>query len=295
MHQVSILAGASGAGKSTLALQLIHQLQKGQGLLGGFQVNPEVDLATPGQIGYVVADRTSLDLQVTAEQVGVNFAALRLRSLVDDTAIDMGRFEQTPTSVLFDLLASLKGCSLVVVDPLIVFTGVDTNKYHLNAAKLIRINRFCMDHHLTLLGTHHATKARTDFGFKRAQDRISGSSALLGYTSTQLFLSTPEENDTDFFQWTIVSHHAAPRTLALSRSSEGFSLHHEDEKGKDPLEARILGVLQIGPRRAPEVVSILKAPRSSVYRTLDYMEASGVVLKQEGVYRLSSKADHPES
>jgi RecA-family ATPase len=200
-HQVSILAGASGAGKTTLLLQLVKQLQSGGPAFG---MPSAASLSMPGAIGYIVADRTSQDLLETASAVGVDTAALKLRSLVDDASIDIAKFETAPRAVLFDLLSSLKSCQLVIVDPLIVFTGVDTNKYHLNAAALIRINRFCMDNGITILGTHHATKARTDFGFKRAQDRISGSSALLGYTSTQLFLSTPEENDTDYFQWTIV-------------------------------------------------------------------------------------------
>lgn len=293
-RQVSILAGASGAGKTTLALQLLRQIQLG-GPAFGMAVDPR--LAAPGAIGYIVADRTSEDLKETAQAVGLDVSTLKMRSLVDDVSIDITAFEQNPTGVLFDLLKSIKECLLIVVDPLIVFTGVDTNKYHLNAAKLIRINRFCMDYGLTILGTHHAGKARTDFGFKRAQDRINGSGALLGYTSTQLFLATPEETDDDYFQWTIVSHHAAPRTLFLSRFSHGFDLVKEKEIGPEPpLETRIMGLLAIGPCKAQDIVSGARASRSSVYRCLDSMEHSGVVIKtQFGHYRLATQDDHPES
>lgn len=255
-------------------------------------------LSIPGKLGYIVADRTSEDLLETAQSVGVNVEQLKLRSLVDDKSIDMGKFETAPTTVLFELLESLQGCELIIVDPLIVFTGVDTNKYHLNAAKLIRINRFCMDHHLTVLGTHHATKARTDYGFKRAQDRISGSSALLGYTSTQLFLAAPEETEGgQYYEWTIVSHHAAPRTLYLTRHKAGFDLIKEATIAPPPpLEVQIMGLLSVGPCKTGDLCRACKANRSYVYRILEQMTDTGVVVKERhGIYRLAELGDHPES
>lgn len=291
-NQVSILAGASGAGKSTLALQAVRDMLLGQSVMGvfGLQGPP------PGRVGYVVADRTAKDLMMTAQALDVPMRQVFLRSLVDDPSIDIGKFEVQPLAILFELLASMPvDIRFVVVDPLIVFTGVDTNKYHLNAAKLIRINRFAMDHQLTVLGTHHATKARKDITFKREQDRISGSSALLGYTSTQLFLSTPEENDTEFFQWTVVSHHAAPRTILLSRGDRGFVLE-DDDTPSVPLESRIMGVLAVGPCKVQDLMASLGASKSTLHRFLHEMQQTGVVVRGEwGVYRLARKADHKES
>lgn len=254
-------------------------------------------LSRPGAIGYIVADRTKEDLLETAEMVGVETSCLPIRSLVDDTSIDMQKFETTPLQVLFDLIDSLKGCELIVVDPLIVFTGVDTNKYHLNAAKLIRINRFARDRHVTILGTHHATKARTDFGFKRAQDRISGSSALLGYTSTQLFLATPEETDSDYFEWTIVSHHAAPRTLYMTRTSSGFEVIRESSTAPEPpVEVQILQLLSVGPMKPQDLINGTGKSRATIHRTLSGMEQAGVIVKIEyGRYRLAQRDDHRES
>lgn len=277
---------------------MLHMLQQLQMGLPVFGMAAAPVLSQPGQLGYICADRTSEDLLETARSVGVDTKILKLRSLVDDASIDIGKFETAPTQVLFDLLASLEGCALIVVDPLIVFTGVDTNKYHLNAAKLIRINRFCMDHKITVLGTHHATKARTDYGFKRAQDRISGSSALLGYTSTQLFLAAPEETEGgQYYEWTIVSHHAAPRTLYLTRHAHGFELIKEATIAPPPpVEHRIMSLLSIGPCKTGDLCTACKASRATVYRALEQMELTGVVIKERhGVYRLAESADHPES
>lgn len=252
------------------------------------------------QVGYIVADRTKEDLLETAGQLELHTAHLPIRSLIDDFSIDMGVFETQPLSILFGLLDSMLPIDLVVVDPLLVFTGVDTNKYHLNAAKLIRINRWCMEHKVTLLGTHHATKARTDFSFKRAQDRISGSSALQGYTSTQLFLAGPEETDNEdgLTEWTIVSHHAPPRRLYFARTGPGFELVRTEETVPTvPLEVRITTELSQRPMKVGELIGRLKPTgRTTIYRGLERLEASGVVVKTHwGLYRLARAGDHPES
>jgi len=295
-HQVSILAGVSGAGKTTLLLQILKQLAQGQHSVWDMPCRPGLKL------GYIVADRTKQDLLTTAEALEFPMQAFNIpvRSLVDDESVDIGQFEQKPLDVLFKMLDDLGQIDLAVVDPLIVFTGVDTNKYHLNAAKLIRINRFCMDRQITILGTHHATKARSDFSFKRAQDRISGSSALLGYTSTQLFLASPEETEDEngLSQWTIVSHHAPPKTMFLSRTGPGFvPVRTEVAAPSIPLDARIVEVLATGPRKAGELVQQLRPTgKATIYRALDRMQAAGVVVKTDwGHYRLASQGDHPES
>lgn len=278
----------------------MKDLLAGGPLLGLFPLNGPA----PAQVGYVVADRTANDLSLTAMTLGLSLPSLCLRSLVDDPSIDISRFEKEPLGILFELLSSFPSdVRFAVVDPLIVFTGVDTNKYHLNAAKLIRINRFAMDRGLTILGTHHATKARSDFGFKRAQDRISGSSALLGYTSTQLFLSTPEEHkgnpgSSDFFEWTVVSHHAAPRTVYLSREEHGFQVQEvKDVRApKVPMDARIMSVLAVGPAKAADLMQALDISRATLHRHLQDMQTQGVIVRMDyGVYRLATKADHRES
>jgi hypothetical protein len=107
-----------------------------------------------------------------------------------------------------------------VVDTLVSFFGGDTKAYNQNAYALLRLGRFCRQHSMTVLGTHHTTKARTDYGFKRPQDRISGSMSLLGFSSTQLCLLPPEETGEAATQFHVISHNAPAKMIPLVRDTE---------------------------------------------------------------------------
>lgn len=188
------------------------------------------------KVGFIAADRTWESYKKTAQLVGVNVDDLYVRALIDDDDIDVTQLERNPGMVLLNLLNEMvrEGRDLVVVDPLAVLLGCDLNKYHTVAAKLITLNRYCRQNRITILGTHHATKARTESGFKRPQDRINGSGALLGFTSTQLFMSAPEENGTEYTEWHVISHHAKAKCIFLSRNSNGTFIqadpHGEEAK-----------------------------------------------------------------
>ncbi len=221
-REVSILAGASGVGKTTLIQQVLASAQKNVPAFG-MAVAPNL------RLGYIAADRSWDSYIRTAKSTDLDLTSINIKSLIDDESIDLRWFKQDPLAVLQDLIRKLQPIDLVVVDPLVVFLGVDTNKYHLNAAALIELNRFCRSENVTILGTHHATKARSDYTFKRAQDRISGSSALLGFTSTQLFIAGPDEvgRDDGIYEWYIISHHAPGRVVELDRKEGLFTFHNQ--------------------------------------------------------------------
>lgn len=213
--EVSILAGASGAGKSTLLMHIIKCFQQSKDVFGHA-------IQTNIKIGYIAADRTWDAYARLAKVVGVDITKLYVRALIDDIEIDTEKLEENPQATMYALLDSMvkAKCDLVIVDPVVVLLGSDINTYHKVAARLIKLNRYCKLNNLTILGTHHANKARSDVQFKRAQDRISGTSALLGFTSCQLCLLPKEETkDQRFAEWHIVSHHAAPKVVYLDRDS----------------------------------------------------------------------------
>lgn len=224
-HEVSLLAGASGAGKTTLLLEVLKHLQQNKPVFGHEITN---DL----KVGFIAVDRTWEAYKKTAQLVGVDVSQLYVRALIDDDNIDTKVLESNPLQLLMQLLAEMvrNDRQLVVIDPLAVLLGCDLNKYHVVAAKLIQLNRFCRINGLTIVGTHHATKARTESGFKRPQDRINGSGALLGFTSTQLFMSAPEENGTEYTEWHIVSHHAKAKVVYLKRAENGTFYQAYPEK-----------------------------------------------------------------
>lgn len=223
-NEVSILAGASGAGKTTLLMYVIKCLQTNEPVFGH---KVEKNL----KVGYIAADRTWEAYKRLADTTGVDLNQMHVRALIDDDNIDTENFERNPQSLMYKLLKEMHDLNvhLVIVDPLVVFMGCDTRMYHVNAARLIQLNRFCRKHDLTILGTHHATKARSDFTFKRPQDRINGSGALLGFTSTQLFLAAADETGNEYTEWHIISHHAPAKVIQLKRGENGLFVQADPE------------------------------------------------------------------
>jgi hypothetical protein len=292
--EVSVLAGASGAGKSTLLLQFL------QAWLGG---QPFLDVPPPTTaVTYLAGDRSIQSLRHRAVDVGVDLDAIPHASLVDDPDIDIECFRVDPLALLCGLLDKLKG-PLFIVDPLIVFLGVDLNRYNLVAPQLIQLNRFCQRRGYTVLGTHHTTKARSDFSFLRPQDRISGSSALSAFTSTQLALTSPDEVQHNIplleaaARLDVVSHLAAPETHWLSRNAKGLftPMGAEAEKILQACGPAGLAVYQaVPPDQSLETAAILEAldgvtSRATIFRQLEKLVTAGVLDRQErGCYRRAS-------
>lgn len=248
-HETSILAGASGAGKTTLLMHILKELQQNKDVFGH---KASRDL----KIGFIAADRTWEAYKKLAETVGVDVSKLtHVRALIDDDAIDCSTLERNPSIILYNLLNEMvkAGCQLVIVDPLAVLLGCDLNKYHVVAARLIQLNRYCRLNGVTVLGTHHATKARTEAGFKRPQDRINGSGALLGFTSTQLFLAAADETGGEYTEWHIISHHAKAKVIHLKRTQDTGTFYQCDpiedlkveqmKKGTNQTIAQVYGLI----------------------------------------------------
>lgn len=226
-------------------------------------------------------------------------------SMIDNSDIDIRMFQYDALSLLFNILDKLKG-PIFMVDPLIIFLGVDLNRYHLVAPALIRLNRYCQDKGYTLLGTHHTTKARSDFSFLRPQDRISGSSALSAFTSTQVALTAPDEvpgeNLLNAARLDIVSHIAAPETHWLSRDKKGLysALGAEAEAILQQCGPVGLAVYQVIPDGAQlpttTILSTLEgvASRATVFRQLEKLCSLGVLSKAlRGHYQRASVPPTP--
>jgi hypothetical protein len=215
-QEVSIMAGAPGAGKTRWLMQMIASLQRGEPVFG-------LPARKGLRLAYIAADRSWASYEHWAHLAGVDLASLPIRKLTDDTSINLKLLVQNPMSFLEEgLLKPLLPADLIVVDPLIIFLGGNIRDYTANAVKLIRLNRYCKANQVTLLGTHHAGKARTDYGFKRPQDRISGTAAFLGYSSTQIFLNTPEESGNPFHELHVISHTAPPLILTFDVAKNGL-------------------------------------------------------------------------
>ena len=270
-HETSILAGASGAGKSTLVAQALATIVNGEDAFFNRRIS------YPVRIGLIAADRSWRSYLELAARVGMNVAAIQAISIVDDRSVNVNRLESDSMGLLFELIQRFEAPDLVVVDPFVTFLGVDANNYSKVAPRLIRVNRFCNDHHVTLLGTHHATKARSDYTFKRAQDRVSGSSALLGFTSTQLFLAAPEEIGKPWAEFVIVPHNRPAETIRLGRDDAGRFIRYGDDAVGSALGDAILQFLARGPSSREAVQAATRIDRATLEDLVDQLVGAQAV------------------
>lgn len=214
-QQVSILAGASGAGKSTLIFQMVARLQHNEPVFGN-------DIVPDLKIAYIRGDRSwEMEGRHMAEKAGVDLDHFPVWSLTDDLTTPETKFEHHPMELLDEQLGKMLPADLIIIDTLPSFFGCDTNAYHATAARLIRVGRWCKKYGITILGTHHSSKARTDFTFKRPQDRILGSAALLGFSSNHLYLMEPEEGGSAVFQLHVLDHLMGSQVHSFQRLPEG--------------------------------------------------------------------------
>lgn len=242
--EVSIVAGASGAGKSTLVMQFLAAFQRKESHFLGYAFAKEINW------GWLANDHAWKMYEGTAARCGLDFDKIPHVSLMDDDTLDLELFKVNPLRMLEDCLDKLvdQDCNAIVADTLVSWFGGDIRNYNIPAYALLRLGRYCRRRNVTLLGTHHATKARTDYGFKRPQDRISGSAALLGFSSTQLFLLPPDESGNPCYEFHIIAHNAPARMIALTRLGEaegGVFVPFEGEReGKmNALEATIIELM----------------------------------------------------
>lgn len=265
--EVSILAGSSGAGKSTLIMQALKAFENGEDTWLGKKLNYDA------RWGYLANDHAWKLYEETANRVQLSLNDMPHISLMDDESIDLEKFRTSPLLLLEELLSRLvdHGCNAIVVDTLVSWFGGDIRNYNLPAYALLRLGRWCRKHQATLLGMHHATKARTDYTFKRAQDRISGSMALLGFSSTQLCLLPPDETGEAASQFHVIAHNAPPLVIPLKKTEQGIFIPFDvGDEPLSPIEESMLRF--IGEQGEGAVVSrnsIAEALRGTSAATID--------------------------
>ena len=223
-RQVHILAGASGSGKSTLLLQCIRDKRRGVDAPIGFAGD---------RIAYAVMDRAADDLRDRALRWHLQ---VPMYSLCDDPVIAEKDFIMLykPNLLMNRVMECFKRNStdelpfdVLVLDPIILLMEGSTNDYRDVARSLIRLGWYAAMNNITILATHHATKAKTETGFMRAQDRILGSAAFQGYSGTQMILiDGPEQSSSN------TSLHLIPHTAPPERHDFVWTGAKEDNTGE---------------------------------------------------------------
>lgn len=217
---ISLLAGAPSVGKTALLAPILKAFRDGTPIFGR-QPSPLAG------VGFLSADR-SWERQTRVWFERANFPDIRHYSLIDDGSFSKRRLRKKHERV--DLLAELLDRldllpnSLVVVDPISLFLGGNLNDYDTCMVACMEIRERITARGLTILATAHASKQRTDKKerYLRLQDRILGSTALFGFTDTQLYLASPQEIGEKYYAFLWHPHLAEPETFNLMRDKSGL-------------------------------------------------------------------------
>jgi hypothetical protein len=218
---LNMLAGASGIGKTALISSLARIFHEG-GKLWGHQIT------IPPAVGYIGADRGGASARLWFQAAG--YPDIPQWNLIDDRSFDLAQLhnKRGGPGLLFHALEQLKlpYGSLIFVDPIALFVGSNLLDYRIVALACIEIQRWLEDHPYCLVGVCHTSKQKADAKdrYLRPQDRIMGTGALLGYTSTQMYLMGPEEAGRDDGKHTFLwnPHHRPEEHFALQRTNTGL-------------------------------------------------------------------------
>jgi AAA domain/IclR helix-turn-helix domain len=284
-NSVNLLAGAPGVGKTALLAYLLPRFRDGKSVFG-YQPRPVPKIA------FLGADR-SWDTSTRHWFDAAGYGDLPHYCLQDDRGWNPQsmRNRQNRIQILTAALDKLdlpRG-SLVAVDPLAPFLGGQLNDYDACAVSCIIIRRLCQDRDLTIIGTAHAAKQKAEAKarYQRLQDRILGSTALHGYTDTQMYLASPEETGEKFYTFLWNPHHKPAEIFPLGRDAAGLFVPYADSV-RSQEEGKVLAAitdLEDGTAFA-DIVIVSEVSRATVHRYLQELIKEGVVARVgQGRYR----------
>lgn len=228
---ISLLAGAPGTGKTALLATLLKAFRD-QTPIFGHQPSPLSSL------GLLCVDRSwttnSLwfdragfsDIPVYSVADDVTFAKVRLRRKADRVRLFGEFIEKLP----------LQPGGLLVADPIALFLGGNLLDYDLCMVSCLELREILKAKGLTLIGTAHTAKLKADRKdrYMRLQDQILGTTALFGYTDTQMYLAAPEELNVPHYTFLWAPHMAPPATFDLTRDEQGLFIPWDGEHGGNP-------------------------------------------------------------
>ena len=286
---LSLLSGASGIGKTALIAALAVRFRDG-GSLFGVEVHP------PAAVAYITVDRPWIGARRWFEAVG--FPDIRQYSIVDDHDFAMALLGERKNgdeafAKCVDALDLPRG-SLIFVDPMTLFMGGNLLNYHRIATTCIRIHRQLQKSGHCVIGAFHTSKQKEDkkSRYLRAQDRITGSGALLGFSDTQMNLMAPDEADrTDGVYQLLINPHQCPaQVVELTKDAKtGLFNLSASARSLSPLEQldddlRTLYLL-LPPSPTPisthsliQLFADQDMSRATLFRGLKALAAAGLVV-----------------
>lgn len=287
-YGISLLAGAPGIGKTALLASMAVNFRDNRPIFG-HQPSPIE------AIGVVNSDR-NWDRGTGEWFRRVGFPEVRYYSMCDDRSFNpkslRKKWERTLRLQEFVEKLRLPAESLLLVDPVSLFLGGNLLDYDSCAVACMEIRRLLNDRHYTLIGTAHSGKLKADKKerYVRLQDQILGSTALFGFTDTQMYLASPEETGKEYYSFVWNSHLAAPEVFSMERDEQGLFVPYS---GADQGNcARVLALLPdsgdpITFAALLELAEAIPLSRATLRRVIDVLlERERVVKVTHGVYRL---------
>jgi AAA domain len=283
---ISLLAGAPNVGKTALLAWIARCFRDHQPIFG-HQPNK-----LPA-IGIVCADRSwARGAGVWFKRIG--FEDIRRYCMADDPSFDprslRRRFERSQRLIEFIDKLALPPGSLVLVDPVALFLGGNLLDYDTCAVACHELRVALAVRGLTLIATAHSAKIKADKRdrYLRLQDQILGSTALFGFTDTQMYLASPEETGQEYYTFVWHPHLAKAEFHYLGRDEQGLFVPYD---GAD--QGNCARVLLLFPDDGGEIVfaqlaelaeaiPLSKATLKRVLETL--MERERVARVRHGVY-----------
>jgi hypothetical protein len=286
-YGISLLAGAPNVGKTALLAGIARRFRDHQPIFGH---QPAVLPA----IGVVNADRSwSRGTGEWFKRVG--FPDVRYYSMADDRAFDprslRRKFERTQRLAEFVDKLKLPPESLLFVDPVSLFLGGNLLDYDSCAVACHEIRQMLATNRHHLIASAHSGKLKADKKdrYVRLQDQILGSTAIFGFSDTQMYLAAPEETGKSYYTFVWHSHLAPPEFFCLERDEQGLFVPYS---GAD--QGNCTRVLALFPENGDEMplgslrelAEAIPLSRATLFRVLETLvERERIVKVKYGVYR----------
>lgn len=225
---ISLLAGAPGVGKTAFLATLLKAFRDHQPIFGHLPAP-----MPPAGIAIISADRSWDSTKIWYERAG--WPDIPVYSIIDDPAFDKTKLRRRHDRVnllseFIDKLTLPRG-GLIIVDPISLFLGGNLLDYDTCMVSCMEIRDRLRARSLTCIATAHASKQKSEKKdrYLRLQDRILGSTALFGFTDTQMYLASPEEIDEKYYAFLWQPHMLPVEYFKLTRDPQGLFLPYIED------------------------------------------------------------------
>lgn len=237
---INLLSGAPGVGKTAFLAGLLRDLRDGRPIFG------HQPRQVPA-IGFVGTDRSWANgAGWWFQQVG--FPEILAYSMQDDAGYNVKTLRRRHDRI--DILLSfidrltLPAGAVVTVDPITPFMGGNLLDYDTCFVASQEIQRYLRMRQYTLIGAAHSgkQKANKQDRYLRMQDRVLGSTALIGFGDTAMYLASPEELEKPYYAFHWQPHRAKAQTHYLERDARGLFIPYLGSDTEEGTSQRVLAL-----------------------------------------------------